>query len=94
MPWNDKFSHPIELPDGSQLATLLDAAELIQGLAPAQISRPTALEYSVELLIAAAESGQASDRDEAQAQVGRFLATCSLPGRAKERAGRRVARRR
>lgn len=88
MPWNDKFSHPIEMPDGRRLVTLLDAAELIQGLTPWQISRPPARDYSVELLIRAAESGRARDRQEAAEQVGRFLATCALPGKARERAGR------
>lgn len=79
MPWKDKFKRPLDLPDGRQLITLLDAAELIQGLAPWQISRPAARDYSVELLIRAAESGRARDRQEAAEQVGRFLATCALP---------------
>lgn len=79
MAWRDKFQTPIGLPDGRRLVTLLDAAELIQGLAPWQISRPPARDYSVELLIRAAESGRARDRQEAAEQVGRFLATCALP---------------
>ena len=80
MSWSDAFKVPIALPDGRQLVTLLDAAEMIQGLAPWQISRPAARDYSVELLIRAAESGRARDRQEAAEQVGRFLATCALPG--------------
>ena len=80
MSWSDAFKVPIALPDGRQLVTLLDAAEMIQGLAPWQISRPAARDYSVELLIRAAESGRARDRQEAAEQVGRFLATCAVPG--------------
>lgn len=78
MSWSDKFSSPVELSDGTKLKTLKQAGEYLSETYGNVVASP-ALVGAVEDLIAAAESGEVADLEQAERQLRSFLA--ARPGR-------------
>ena len=73
MPWSHALSHPIHLRSGSELATLADADNFLQGNDFAAVRLNSMFEHTRELLALAAESDDAVDVELATQQVRRFL---------------------
>lgn len=72
MPWSDPLAFPIKLRDGRELRTLGEAAELILRLSETIQGHPW-VEYAAQLLMRAAENGDAPTIEDATWQVHRAL---------------------
>jgi hypothetical protein len=70
--WGRRFAEPIRLRDGRSIATLAQARDLILSLTDVQQQRSFWC-YAVVLLLAAAESGEAADIQDAANQLLRAL---------------------
>jgi hypothetical protein len=72
IPWSDPLTSPIALRDGRELVTLRDAAEFFVGFGAGQQAHDWN-SYAVELLMKAAETGDAGAIVSATDQVQRAL---------------------
>lgn len=57
MSWSTAFDSPIELPEGGELVTLMDAGEFIAGLPAATQKRPEWQAAAVALMLVAERGG-------------------------------------
>ena len=78
--WDRKFAEPIRLRDGRLIETLAQARGLILSLTEIQQQRPF-WAYAGELLLAAAESGEAPDIQDAASQLLRALTAENMQSR-------------
>jgi hypothetical protein len=69
MPWRMPLSKPITLADGCVLETLGDVGRLLTSDRFNGVSRSPALEYALELLLKASETGDLLDIQVAAAQA-------------------------
>ena len=84
--WRRQFTEPIRLSDGRSIVTLAQARDLILSLTDAQQQRPF-WSYAVVLLLAAADSGEASDIQDAVRQLLRALTAEDMHYRAGDSPG-------
>ena len=82
MPWSKKFWKPIMLKDGREIATLSDARDFMVDDLPDVRASAKYWQYSAELLLAAAESGERADIDSA---TDRFARAAGVDGYGGER---------
>jgi hypothetical protein len=76
--WDRRFAQPIRLRGGRSIETLSQARELILSLTEVQQQRPFWI-YAAELLLAADESGEPRDIQDAAHQLRRALNAEALP---------------
>jgi hypothetical protein len=72
MSWSRQLSKTISLRDGSELRTLLDAAEALVGLSEER-QRHAWVEHAAELIMTAAESEEREEIKAATSQLERAL---------------------
>jgi hypothetical protein len=81
--WEGKFAKPVRVRDGRSIATLSQACDPILSLTEAQQERPFWV-YAGELLLAAAQSGEAVEVQDAASQLLRALTAESMHSRARD----------
>jgi len=66
--WSKPLARPITLKDGAELVTLRDAGEFVRDHFQGY-TKNDCLEWAVELLLAAAQTGRLKDRQRATDQI-------------------------